>query len=63
MHCMVKLNNLEELAKPLLGGTSSSSTSTPPKDAAMDQEEEDGLQEEANATTQFSLGEANYGLV
>lgn len=62
MHCMVKLNDLEELAKPSLGGTLGASTSTPPKDVVMDLDEEDRLQEEANEMAQFNLAEANYGL-
>ena len=63
MRCMVKLNNLEEQAEPPSGRTPGASTLAPPKDATMDLDEDDGLQEEANAMTQFSLGEANYGLV
>ena len=63
MRCMVKLNDLEELAEPLLGGTPDASTSAPPKDVAMDLDEDDRLQEEANAATQFSPDEANYGMV
>ena len=63
MQCMVKLNDLEELAEPPLGGTPGTSTSAPPKDAAMDLDEEGRIQEEANETAQFSPSEANYGLV
>lgn len=43
MWCMVKLNDLEELAEPLLGGTPGALTSTPPKDVEMDLDEDDGL--------------------
>ena len=63
MHCMVKLNNLEELAEPPLGGTPGASTSELPKDVAMDLDEVDGLQEAAYAVVQFSPGKANFGLV
>ena len=63
MCCMVRLNDLEELDEPLLGGTLGTSASTPHKDIAMDLDEEDGLQEEVNEMAQFSPNEANYGLV
>ena len=63
MRCMVKLNDLEELAEPSLGGTPGALTSAPPKDAAMDLEEEEGRLAEANEMAQFSPGEANYNLV
>ena len=43
MRCMVKINDLEELAKPPLSGTLGASTSGPPKDEAMDMEESIGL--------------------
>lgn len=39
MQCMVKLNDSEELAEPLLGGTSGASTSGFSKDEAMDLDE------------------------
>lgn len=42
MCCMVKLNDLEELAEPPLGGTPGASPSTPPQEEAMDLEEEVG---------------------
>ena len=63
MRCMVKLNDLEELDEPPLGGPPGASTSAPPKDAAMDLEEEDGHPDEANEMDQFSPSEANYGMV
>ena len=47
MRCMLKINDLEELAKPPLSGTSGASTSSLPKEEAMDMEESIGLQEEA----------------
>ena len=63
MRCMVKLNDLEELAESLLGGTSGASTSMSPQDEAMDLEEEAGRLAEANDMAQFSPREANFGLV
>ena len=63
MRCMVKLNDLEELAEPPLGETLGTLTSAPPKDDAMDLTEKEGRLVEANEMAQFSLGEANYGLV
>lgn len=60
---MVKLNDLEELAKPQLRGTLGASISAPPKDAAMDPEEEEGRLEEVSEMAQFSPGEANYDQV
>ena len=63
MRCMVKLNDLEELVEPLLGGNSRASTSDLPKDTAMDLDEADGLQDVASADAQFSPNEANFGLV
>lgn len=63
MHCMVLLNDLEELVEPPLGGNLSTSTLAPPKDVVMNLDEEDELKEEANEMAQFSPDEANYGLV
>ena len=63
MRCMVKLNDLEELAETTLGGNSGTSTSDLPKDATMDLDEADKLQEMASADAQFSADEANFGLV
>jgi hypothetical protein len=61
MRCMVKINDLEELAEPPLSGTLGASTSSTPKDNAMDVEESVGLQEEAKLATQFSPGKAHTG--
>ena len=63
MSCMVKLNDLEGLAEPPLGGNPGASTSAPPKDAAMDLEVEEGRMEEENERARFNPGKANYGLV
>ena len=63
MRCMVKFNDLEELAESPLGGTPGAQTSAPPKDATMDLEEEEGRLQEVNEMAQFTPGEANYGLV
>lgn len=59
MRCMVKINDLEELAEPPLSGTLGASTSGPPKHEAMDMEERLGLQEEASLATQFIPGKAH----
>lgn len=46
MRCMVKINDLEELVEPPLGGTPDASTLGLPKDETMDMDESVGLQEE-----------------
>ena len=61
MRCMVKINDLEELAEPPLSGTLGTSTSSPPKDKAMDMEEIIGLQEEAKMAAQFNPGKSHTG--
>ena len=61
MRCMVKINDLEELAEPPLSGTLGASTSSNPKDDAMDMEESVELYEEAKLASQFSPGEAHTG--
>ena len=43
MRCMVKLNDLEELVEPPLGGNSGISTSDLSKDMEMDLDESDAL--------------------
>ena len=53
---MVKINDLEEKAEPLLSGTMGASTSGNPRDDAMDVEESVGLQDEARLAKHFSLG-------
>ena len=60
---MVKLNDLEELAEPLLGGAPGVSTSRLAKDEVMDLDDGDRLQEEVNVAAQFSPDEANIGLL
>ena len=45
MRCMVKINDLEEQADPLLSGMLVDSTSGTPKDDAMGIEERVGLKE------------------
>ena len=52
MCCMVKLNDLEELAKLPLGGTSGASSSALPQEEAMDLEDKVGRLAEANNTIQ-----------
>ena len=48
MRCMVKLNDLEELVEPPLGGNLGASTSELPKDAMMELDQANRLQEEVN---------------
>ena len=59
---MVKLQDLVDLVEPPLGGTSGASTSDHPKDEVMELDEEDEYQDDATTGTQFSPGEANFGL-
>ena len=59
---MVKLQDLVDLVEPPLGETSGASTSDHPKDEMMELDEEDEYQDEATASAQFSLGEANFSL-
>ena len=63
MRSLVKVNDLEELAEPPLGGTSEASTSGPPKEEKLDREVEDAMREEANEDAQLSPGEAQVGLL
>ena len=63
MRGLVKVNSLEELAKPPLGGNPEASTSGTPKEEMLDLEVEDAMREEANMNTQFSLGKAQIGLM
>ena len=51
MRGLVKVNNLEELAEPPLGGTPEATASGPPKEEMLDLEVEDAIQEEENAAT------------
>ena len=61
MRYMVKINDLEEKAKPPLSGTMGASTSNNPRDDAMDVEESVGLQEEARLAAHLSPGGAIVG--
>ena len=63
MRCMVKLNDLEELAEPPLGGTLGTSSSGLPKDEAMDLDEGVKHEEEENVVAQFSLSQAKISLL
>jgi hypothetical protein len=63
MPCMVKLNDLEELAKPPLGGAPLDSTLASLQKEAMDLDKEVGRWAGANNTTQFSPKEENFSLV
>ena len=54
MHCMVKINDLEERAEPSLCGTMGASTSASFKGDAMDMEESVGLQEGTSLAAHLS---------
>jgi hypothetical protein len=60
---LVKLNELEEVVEPPLGGMSESSTLGPPKDEMLDLEEEDTAPEDDNEVARFSPGESQIGLL
>ena len=63
MRGLVKLNELEEVAEPPLGGTSEASTSGLPKDEMQDLGEDDTALEEDGEEVRFSLGESQLGLL
>ena len=63
MRGLVKLNELEEVAEPLLGGLPKASTSGPLKDEMLDLDEEDTTPEDDNKATRFSVGESQIGLL
>lgn len=48
MRCLVRVNNLEELAEPPLGGALEANTSGPSKEELLDMERVDAMQEAAN---------------
>ena len=58
MRCMVKINDLEERAEPLMCGTMGAFTSASYKGDAMDVEESVGLQEGTCLAAHLSPGEA-----
>ena len=60
---LVKLNELEEVAEPLLGGNQERSVSRWPRDEVMDMEVEDATLEEAEEDTRFSPREQWLGLL
>ena len=60
---MVKLNDLEELVEPSLGGNPGASTLYLPKDTTMDLDEANELQDDATTDAQFRPGEASFDLV
>lgn len=57
MRGLVKLNELEEVAKPPLGGNQEHSVSRWPRDEAIDMEAEDATLEEIEEDARFSPGE------
>lgn len=63
MRCMVKLNDLEELAKLPLGGTPGASTSAPPQEEAINLDGEAGRMMEVKDKAQLSSGEDNFSFM
>ena len=63
MRCMVKLQDLVDLAEPPLGGTSGAPTLDHSKDEAMDLDGADEYQGGAIVIAQCSPGEVNFDLV
>lgn len=63
MHGLVKLNELEEVAKPLLVGNQERSVSRLPRDEPMNMEAEDTALEEVEEDARFNPGESRLGLL
>ena len=63
MRCMVKLQDLVDLAEPPLGATLGAPTSDHSKDEVMDLDGVDEYQDGATIGAQFILDEANFSLV
>ena len=63
MRGLVKLNELEDVAKPPLGGNQELFVSRLPRDEPMDMEAEDIVLEDAKEEAQFILGESQIGLL
>ena len=63
MRGLVKLNELEEAAEPLLGDNQERSISRRPRDEAMDMEAEDVALKEAEEDPLFNPGEQRLGLL
>ena len=61
MRCMVKLNNLEDLAKPPLDGVLKASSSALRKHEGMEMDADAGRQEGALSNAQFSPDDDNVG--
>ena len=60
---LVKLNDLEELAEPPLGGGPEANTSGPSKAELRDMEMEDAMWDAADEDPQFSPREVRVGLL
>ena len=63
MRGLVKINELEDIAEPPLGGNQETSVSRLPKDKPMDMEAEDAVLKEAEEEARFSPGESQIGLL
>ena len=63
MRGLVKLNDLEEVVEPPLGGTPEATTLGQPKDEMLDLEVDDAVSEEDNEVAHFSPGETQINLL
>ena len=63
MRGLVKLNELEDVAEPPLGGNQETFVSRLPRDDPMDMEVDDAALEEVEEKARFSPGESQIGLL
>ena len=63
MRGRVKLNELEEVAEPPLGGLPKVSTLSMPKDDTQDLDDDEAALEDEGEEARFSLGESQPGLL
>ena len=60
---LVKLNVLEEVVEPPLGGPSEVTTTGSPKDEMLDLEVDDAVSEDDNEATRFIPSKTHIGLL
>ena len=63
MHSLVKVNDLEELVEPPLGGVSKANTSGPSREELRDMEMEDAMWDVENEDPDFSPREVRADLL
>ena len=63
MRGLVKLNELEEVAKPPLGGLPKASSSRMPRDDMQDLDDDEAALEDEGEVERFSPGESQLGLL